>query len=111
MAITAVACTGCGGQASLTEHNVRHGWACPHCGMSYWPSDGGWTAGAAGSPSQVVASRIHPTRAAAPGAVAAPDLITKPLGLRASPHVRIASIAIAGSAVAGLMLVARAALG
>ncbi|HEX9695774.1 MAG TPA: hypothetical protein VGB64_05615 [Actinomycetota bacterium] len=111
MAINAVACSRCGGQASLTEHNVRLGWACPHCGQSHWPAAGGWAAAPTAPRDQPVASRIHPTRAATPGWTATVDLVTKPFGLHASPVARIASIALAGSAVAVAIAVARSALG
>lgn len=112
MAIHAVACSRCCGQASLTDHNVRHGWACPHCGASHWPAEGGWAAAATGaSGADPVLSRIHPTRAAAPGWSTTVDLVTKPFGLHTSPVARLASIVIAGSAVAAAIAVARTALG
>lgn len=105
MAIESAQCFGCGGHASLTEHNARHGWACPHCGQSHWPSSGGWAA-TSGPKVATVTSGISPTRAAAAGYSTTLDLTTSK-GMRSSAAARLAARLAIVAAAAGAVLLAR----
>lgn len=89
MAIESAQCFSCEGHASLSEHNARHGWACPHCGQSHWPSSDGWAA-PTGPKAATAASGISPTRAAAAGYSATLDLATNK-GIFSSPAARFAT--------------------
>lgn len=100
MAVDSAVCSRCDGYASLTEHNARYGWACPHCGQSHWPSSDGWAASSGGHVGEQAPSGISPTRAAAAGYSTSRDLLTRP-----GPAARAARIAVR----AGLIGVAAAA--
>lgn len=106
MAIESAQCFGCGGHASLSEHNARHGWACPHCGQSHWPSSGGWAAATSGPNAATVTSGISPTRAAAAGYSATLDLTTNK-GILSSPAARFAARLAIVVAAAATALIAR----